>query len=133
MTLSARIDLVNALIAEDGDRTIRDYLDTVAEIEAIKPPEIKEPVMNTPLLYTSADANYIIINAHDPTVRQIAGRLNLSIATVYNFGSRYGLTFKKPALQQKRQFKDGIIPDAPKEKIQRAPGIYNNIQRNYLP
>jgi hypothetical protein len=40
MTLAAQISLIDDLIKENGDVTIRDFLDLLAEIESIEAPRI---------------------------------------------------------------------------------------------
>lgn len=132
MNLPDRIKLINRLIKVNQDICICDYLQILAKKEAVEQPEIIEPVMNKPQLYTAEDADFITRHHADITAREIAWKLDLSEETVRNFGSRYGLIFKKPTLEQKRAYTAGYIPDAPKAKIIRAPAVYDNPKTNYV-
>lgn len=132
MTLSDRIKLINHLIKASQDIRICDYLAILSEREAVEQPEIIEPVMNKPQLYTAEDADFITRHHADITAREIAWKLDLSEETVRNFGSRYGLIFKKPTLEQKRAYTPGFVPDAPKAKAIRPAANYDNLKTNYV-
>lgn len=134
MTLPERITLINSLIKEDRDHTIRDYLDTVAEIEQINPP-IKEPVM-MPRTFTEEQEAFILHNHVDMTVKEMAGALTLQADIIYNFCHRYKLKYKrysKPPVVRTlpAQREKAFVPDAPRVPIVRPAAEYNNLKSNY--
>lgn len=90
MNLSDQIKLIDDLIRENPEHTIRDFMETIADIDKIKP----ESEMNKPVLYSAADAEFMILHAGELTVRQISDRLGIPESTVRNFGTRYKLSFR---------------------------------------
>lgn len=108
MNLTWQISIIDGLIMEDPESTIKDYIILMSELEAIKPPQTED--MNKPLLYTADDAEFIIKHYREYTVRQIAANLGLDESVVRNFGSRHRLEFKRQPL-------DRSVVIAPADKV----------------
>lgn len=122
MTLPDRILLINDLIRENREATVRDYLEAVEEIGLIKPP-IKEPIMNVPRLYTAEDADFIARHYHEFTAGAIAHKLKIPVDVVRNFGSRHNLVFRKGTGGNR------FIPEKEQAPVKfiRPAAVYNNI------
>jgi len=93
MTFAWQISIIDGLIKESPDATIRDYIACLAEIELITPP--KEEDMNVPKHYTPEQAMFIIKHHREYSAVAIADYLGLDEAVVRNFGSRHRLEFAK--------------------------------------
>lgn len=134
MTLAGRISLIDALIREHPEYTIRDYLDIVAEIEQIKPP-IKEPIM-MPRTFTAVQELFILENHEEKTVKEMAAALVLPEETIYNYCHRHKLKYKSGKIagasrERTRIREGGFAPDPPRIPIVRPAADYNNIKSNY--
>jgi hypothetical protein len=89
-----------------------------------------------PAIYSLEELDFIMKNAEDMTAHQIAAKFGLSLATVYNIGSKHGLTFKKPGKGAKVQCAGvrgpyvrrdpAFSPEPKKAPIQRPPACYSN-------
>lgn len=90
MTLTEKIKLVDDLIREDKETTIRQYLDAIAEIDNIKPPEV-----NKPKNYTTDQAQFMLTHHKQYTCVEMAEKLEIEPADVYNFAYRNKLSFKR--------------------------------------
>lgn len=89
MTLSDQIKLTDVLVRNEPDTTIREYLDMVKEIDNIKPVEMSKPKQ-----YTPDQAQFMLTHHKSFTAVEMAVRLNIEVATVYNFAYRNKLSFK---------------------------------------
>jgi hypothetical protein len=87
-------------------------------------------------IYSLEELDFIMKNAEGMTATEIAVKLRLSLATVYNIGSKNGLTFKKARKLQKYKSsgvrgpyerRDAALAPEPKRKpIERPPATYSN-------
>ena len=99
MTLEAKIKMVDALVREDPNSTIADYLALLADVESIEKGEVgQEP----PLSVT----DWVMKLAATKTVPQMKKETNFSYSTIYRALDKLGIDPKDlttAARQRKRQ------------------------------
>lgn len=122
MNLAWQIEIIDGLIKEDPESTIKDYLLRLSKPETINLKETED--MNTPKLYTTADAEFIVRHHRDYPAWMIADKLKLNESVVRNFGSRHNLEFAKGERR-----KVVVIPPAEEKLVadfSRPPAQYSN-------
>jgi len=100
MDLNWQIDIINGLIKENPESTIKDFFEVLKLVETISPDQSNED-MNTPKLYTAEQAEFIVKYCDRFSAKHIAEHLGLPEAVVYNFGSRHNLSFAKAVYRRK--------------------------------
>jgi hypothetical protein len=137
MTLPEQIKLVNALIRENPDVRICDYIAVLSEVKGIIPRTTKK-VDTRQKTFTPAQELFIVENHAVFTAKEISFGLTLDLKTVYNIGTSHRLKFKaafakkKPIpIYGKTKRIAAYVPDKPKEKIIRPAAEYDNLKSNY--
>lgn len=125
MNLPDRIKLVDDMIREDPQYTIRDYLEVVAEIEQIKIEDMgsRKGIPNVP-----EDRRLTIIRlAKTKSVAEICEIMGVSQDCVYKICNKYGPGVR--AIRNPEVIEPEPVPDSePKEPVayKRPPAVYSN-------
>lgn len=132
MTLPEQIKLVNALIRENRDVRICDYLEVVQEIEGIELPAEKPK----PKTHTPSQELFILEHHASFTASEISAALHVEIKTVRELAKQHRVAFKPPKEKKHipvygKKNRLGFIPDKVKPKIIRPTAEYDNLKSNY--
>jgi hypothetical protein len=135
MTLGQKIRLIDDLIREDSDHNIRDYLETVAEIENIEK-ENKKTMAHPGI--SDEERERIILLASKMTVKEIRAGTSHAFSTIYRVLNEEKIKFHR--MMMKRRKKDlakepvlGPVPEIrkrdknyPTTDFKRPPCEYSN-------
>ena len=139
MNLQSKLKLINDMIKENPDATIRDYLTLVSDIENIE--------KSTPMAFPGIGQDKkeeILKMAATMTATEIRQETNIAFSTIYRVLRQHGIDVKAETRQRKlaeriakeemeRKEREAIIaarkpkkPILPERPFTRPPAVYSN-------